>query len=112
MDLGVLENKVYNYSVDIIGFMMILKKAHLNNANTNNIVSNAGLLNTGLMDAFDMKGDELKHQIGQCVEIVESLKINFDQMQLHESFEDEKANLQIETIEVKKLLLTYYEKLT
>ncbi len=99
-----LESSIYNYSINIIGFMMTLKKANLNNALTSDIVKNAGALNTYFMDAIELEGQELRMQIGKCIKITDDLQALFSKLDLHGKFENDKVNLQIETAEILKNL--------
>ncbi|NOZ47218.1 MAG: hypothetical protein GXO79_10625 [Chlorobi bacterium] len=104
MDLSVLESQVYNYSINVIGFMMTLKKANLNNAITSEIVKNAGTLNTCLIDALELKKEEIKIQLGKCIHALNTLQSLFTKLDLEPTYDNNKTNLQIETAEILKAM--------
>ena len=104
MNLSKLESLIYNYSINIIGFNMTLKKANLNNQITSEIVNMAGALNTIMMDSLEFEGRELNLQIGQCIKITDSIQALLNKLEFEGKCDDEKTKLQIETTEILKSL--------
>ena len=73
MELTELENRIYNFSVDLIGFMITLKKENCESSITTAIVKNAGLLNTYYIDSMELTGQEYRLMIGKCIMVSDTL---------------------------------------
>jgi len=92
MELTELENKIYNFSVDLIGFMMTLKKEKYESSITSAIVKNTGLLNTYYIDSMELTEPEYRLQIGKCIMVADSLVSLFKKLKSPEKYKKETTN--------------------